>query len=296
MKHYLFIIFFTILFSFQGKSQNSINDYKYIIIPTDYRFLKETDQYQLNSLTKFLFNKYGYTAFLQNEDYPDDLKANRCLALYADAIEDKSLFKTKIQIDLNDCDGKLVMSSRMGETREKEYNKAYNLALRDAFVTYQELDYKYHPNDAILSKELPSTEVVKEVEASKAEIERLQKEIETLKETTQSEPAKVVVPAVAVINNDSKNNQSSLANQKNEEELMITEETLIEVLYAQPIENGFQIVDTTPKKVMILYYSGRPDTFIVKGKDAIVYKKDDLWILAENNGANLTTEVINIKF
>ncbi len=216
--------------------------------------------------------------------------------MYADAIEDKSLFKTKIQIDLNDCDGKLVMSSRMGETREKEYNKAYNLALRDAFVTYQELDYKYHPNDAILSKELPSTEVVKEVEASKAEIERLQKEIETLKETTQSEPAKVVVPAVAVINNDSKNNQSSLANQKNEEEPMITEETLIEVLYAQPIENGFQIVDTTPKKVMILYYSGRPDTFIVKGKDAIVYKKDDLWILAENNGANLTTEVINIKF
>ena len=47
---------------------------------------------------------------------------------------------------------------------------------------------------------------------------------------------------------------------------------------------------------MVLFYSSIPDTFIVKGRDAIVYKKEGLWILAENDGSNLNTEVINIKF
>ena len=46
------------------------------------------------------------------------------------------------------------------------------------------------------------------------------------------------------------------------------------MLYAQPIEGGFQIVDTEPKKVMILLNTDLPDTYIVKGKDAIVHKKD----------------------
>ena len=37
--------------------QQSINAYKYIIVPKNYDFLRLEDQYQLNSLTKFLFTK-----------------------------------------------------------------------------------------------------------------------------------------------------------------------------------------------------------------------------------------------
>ena len=68
------------------------------------------------------------------------------------------------------------------------------------------------------------------------------------------------------------------------------------ILYAQPIDNGFQVIDTEPKKVMILLYSGVPDTFIVEGKDAIVYKKENGWIYAENNGKSLISRGINLKF
>jgi hypothetical protein len=70
----------------------------------------------------------------------------------------------------------------------------------------------------------------------------------------------------------------------------------MDILYAQPIENGFQVVDTQPKKVMILLDTGTPDVFIVKGKDAIVYKKNGSWVYALNSGEDLKLSSINLKF
>ena len=40
-------------------SQTNLNNYKYVIVPKKYDFLKEEDQFRLNGLTKFLFEKYG---------------------------------------------------------------------------------------------------------------------------------------------------------------------------------------------------------------------------------------------
>ena len=62
------------------------------------------------------------------------------------------------------------------------------------------------------------------------------------------------------------------------------------------IENGFQLVDSTPKVVMILLTTPKQDTFIVKGKDAIVYKKDSFWYISQNDGKNYNTKLLNIKF
>ncbi|MFT4804935.1 MAG: hypothetical protein ACI9YE_002150, partial [Psychroserpens sp.] len=69
-----------------------------------------------------------------------------------------------------------------------------------------------------------------------------------------------------------------------------------EILYAQPIDNGFQIVDTQPKKVMVLLNTGTPNIYIVKGKDAIVYNKEGSWVYALYNEGNLELSVINLKF
>ena len=71
-KQFLTILTLT-LFSFIVFAQKNINNYKYIIVPTTYSFLGEEDKYQLNSLTKFLFNKYGFKAFFQDEEFPNDL-------------------------------------------------------------------------------------------------------------------------------------------------------------------------------------------------------------------------------
>lgn len=92
-----------------------------MVVPNQYAFLGYDDKYQLNSLTKFLFNKYGYTAFLEGEELPADLQANGCLAMYANLLEDSSMFKTKLQLEVKDCNGTVIKRSETGETREKAY-------------------------------------------------------------------------------------------------------------------------------------------------------------------------------
>ena len=280
-KYFLILLSVIFLFTAEVFSQETINNYKYVIIPTKYDFLKSNDQYQVNSLTKFLFNKYGFTAFMEDEEFPEDLRNNRCLALYADVAEHKAFLKTRLQIDLKDCNKKLIQFSKIGESREKEYAKVYNLALRDAFETFQNSNYKYEPSQEILAKASPKKEAVNMNE--KAEIERLKKELEVLKK--EQKPVEIVEKTLAL--EDLKNNDTTVEQPEDKE---------LQVLYAQPIENGFQIIDTTPKKVMVLYYSGVTNTFIVNDRNAIVYRKGDTWILAENDGTKLHTEVLNIKF
>ncbi len=125
MNRKIIAITLCIAFVYMAKAQSSINDYKYILIPKIFEFSKNEDQYQLNSLAKFLFNKYGYRAYFLDENLPEELAKNRCLALTTKVSNNKkSLFKTKLQISLIDCNGKVVMNSKIGESRLKQFNKA----------------------------------------------------------------------------------------------------------------------------------------------------------------------------
>ena len=290
-KIYILVLLFFVSYA-TSFSQKSINDYKYIIIPNQFEFLKEADQYQINSLTKFLFNKYGYTAFLNNEELPQDLRFNECLALKADVVKESGFLKTKLRIDLKDCNGTVIKSSQVGETREKDYAKAYNMALRSAFETFQNMGYKYQPNEAILAKAITqpsSNESIKE----KEEIDRLKEEIKSLKET-KVEVVEVETPIVKItevkepLKNIISGNKADIATD--------IKPSTSEVLYAQALDNGFQIVDSTPKVIMILYTTAAKDVFTVKDKNAIVFKKENQWIYSENDGKDIKETVLNIKF
>ncbi len=291
MKKLSLIILIIAGFQFKVFAQEIINNYKYIIVPTSYSFFNEEDKFQINSLTKFLFNKYGFTAFLQNEELPQDLITNKCLALYVNVEEEKSFFKTKLRIDLKDCGGGVVMSSKVGETREKQFDKAFNLALRDAFETYQHINYKYAPskNDAPVTVE---SEIQEPIATKDKEIERLKEEVKTLKEVKEvkevkEETAKIVETTKAV----TKEPELKI----NETKVELIEESS-NLLYAQPIENGFQVVDTTPKIVMILLETGKSNVYMVKGKNAMVYQEDGSWYLSENEGDKVSVKPLNIKF
>lgn len=288
MKKLSLIILIIAGLQFKVFAQEIINNYKYIIVPTEYSFLKEEDKYQLNSLTKFLFNKYGYTAFLQNEDLPQDLKKNRCLALYTDVVEEKGFLKTKLRIDLKDCGGKVVMSSKVGETREKQFDKAFNLALRDAFETYQNINYKYVPSNNVVPVTL-EPEIQEPIATKDKEIERLKEEVKALKEVKEvKEEITQIVETPKVV---AKEPELKIKETKVE---MLEESS--NLLYAQPIENGFQVVDTTPKIVMILLETGKSNVYIVKGKNAMVYQEDGSWYLSENEGDKVSVKPLNIKF
>jgi len=273
MTRLLSLLTFLLVFQWNTFSQETINNYKYIIVPNQYDFQKSDDQYKLNSLTKFLFNKYGYTAFLENEEYPDDMGTNNCLALRAVTTKIKGGFlKTKIQIDLLDCKNRVIASSQIGTSKEKSHEKAYQEAIRAAFITYQFFEYSYNGNAAKIEKNA----AVKAPEVKSEVIETEKPSEEKVKEDLKVEPEEIVEAAETVPN-------TSIQASK-------------DVLYAQPIDNGFQVVDTEPKKVMMLLYSGVKDTFIVQGKDAVVYKKGDIWVYSENDGEKLRTKTINLKF
>lgn len=186
---------FSILLFFMGlglmPAQN-VNDYKYVSVPDTYEFSKEEDQYQLNSLTKFLFEKYGFEAYMKSEEKPQDLQDNICKGLKANVIEDSGLFVTKLKVQLEDCRGNMVFESDQGRSREKDYKKAYHEALRDAFKAVASLDYKYSP--AEVATRAPQASTPKPAPVNKAEVANsIPKEEKQAAKDKNASPAEVVV-------------------------------------------------------------------------------------------------------
>ena len=278
-------------------SQSNLNSYKYIIVPNKFDFLKEDNQYQLNLLTQFLFEKYGFTALMEGDNYPEDLIQNRCLALKSNVIKDSGMFKSKLAVELKDCNDKVVFTTQYGESREKEYARAYNEALRNAFKEFDDLKYAYMP-----SKNNTITIAKADTSTTQNEIEKLKEEIETLKQNKDAEEDKIVdikevveeKPAqmpmtigTTIPKVDVKETKTLEAGVK---------EVLAKVLYAQEIENGYQLVDSTPKVVYKIKKTGIKDVFLVENLSAIIYKNDANWFIDYYSNNILKQEELNIKF
>ncbi len=104
-----------------------------VIVPNRYAFQKEDNQYQLNVLTKFLLEKQGFKTYMESE-VPAELLQNPCDLLKADVKNESNMMTSKLQLVLNDCSNKTVFTSEIGKSREKEYKKSYQEALRNAFA------------------------------------------------------------------------------------------------------------------------------------------------------------------
>lgn len=273
-------------------SQSNLNSYKYVIVPNKFDFLKEKDQYQLNSLAQFLFNKCGLEALMEGDAYPEDLAKNRCLALRSDAVKGAGMFKTKLTVELKDCNDRLVYSSNLGESREKDYAKAYVEALRNTFKSMEALNYKYEPSENITALQTQSTEVKSEVAQ---EIQELRKEIQNLKKKKEVE---IVTNTPEVIESQPKVEVVAVVPSIKVENTMETDikEVLSKVLYAQEIENGFQLVDSSPKVVYRIKQTKLNHVFLVENKSAIIYKKGDDWTLEYYANGILKQDILNIKF
>ena len=138
-----FILTFVVSQSFAQK--NNINSYKYILVPSQFEFQKSEDAYQVNSLTKFLFNREGFTVYMTNETIPAELANNSCMALKAIVVNNSGMLTTKMQLKLVDCYNNSVYVTDEVTSKEKDYKKAYHEAIRKAFEEIEELNYKYAP-------------------------------------------------------------------------------------------------------------------------------------------------------
>ncbi|WP_179345429.1 hypothetical protein [Winogradskyella ursingii] len=265
----LLIVFIIFIGICKLNSQESINNYKYVVVPLQFDFQKGQNQYRLNTLIKQLFEQAGFEVYYDNKNLPKDLFDNRCLALYADVKEAEGAFLyTKVEILLNDCNDNLIMKSREGLSKEKQFKDAYKIAAREAFKTLKLSGYSYQP-DKINSNE--QVEVVEQPVGIEAE---------SKKKLTSDKTSKEEITSVTP--NKTQENDSDL-NQK-------------PTYYAQKINMGYQVVDATPKIIMVLLSTDAEHIFIVKNKNAVVYKEDGFWIYSENDGAKQKTEFIVIKF
>lgn len=286
MKTKFFYTFIICLLVTSVFSQSNLNNYKYIIVAEKFDFLKEPNQYRLNELAEFLFEKYGFEAVIEGEDYPNDLLVNRCLGLKANVLKDSGMFKTKLTVQLKDCNDRIIYTSEVGESREKEFEKAYSDALRSAFNSIEALDYKYETSDTATdtAKVAVSQKVETKSEVAK-EIQELRQEVQALREKKSQE----INEKVKKMNTDSVYKiKTQFPVQKLADKHGI--------LYAQAIENGYQLVDNTPSLVYKIKKTGIQDVYLVEGKNATLYKKGADWILEYYENDILKQEVLNIKF
>jgi len=245
------LIVFT-LFTLAAYSQNTINSYKYVLVPERFDFSKEDNQYGLNTTAKLLLEQKGFTTFMGNDPMPPAVAANRCNALKAEVVQKKGLFVTNLTLLLKDCQGNVVFKRKEGKSREKEFLPAYDEALKNAFASLNEVSYKY--DSTLMGQQQVAAPAV----------------------TSPAPSAAAPVPAPA----------------------MAPVAEITGTLYAQITPNGYQLIDTTPKKVLTLLKTSAPDYYIAGAgaSNGVVFKKDGEWVFEYYKDDKLVSKKLEIKF
>ena len=134
-------LFVFALFSSYCFSQ-TINDYKAVIVPLKYDFLRTENQYRLSTITKHNLLKAGFAAFYANEVLPFEYN-EKCSVLYVDVQKINAFLITKLFVIFKDCYGKEIYKSEIGKSKEKDFELAYTESLNQAFESIYNLNYKF---------------------------------------------------------------------------------------------------------------------------------------------------------
>lgn len=283
----LFVIVF-VLTVFCGYSQGSLNEYKYIIVPKKFDAFRKENQYKTSTLVKYLFTQKGFNA-VYDDALPNDLNSDRCLGLIVSLNNESSMLSTKTSLVLKDCSSKEVLSTLTGKSKEKEFESAYREAITEAFGTIRAMDYTYVP------KEQNSEPVTV---SFKNDVKNMEKKIEPKNKVDAAVVQQVATPEEQVYKSNEPVASKIEKAEQDTKERMVEVKNDSNILYAQEIPNGFQLVDNTPKIRLKLLRTSIPDVYVVKHakNNGVVHKKDGKWFLEYYFGDTLKTEVLNIKF
>ena len=259
------LFFLVLLISTSGFSQEiNFDKYQYIVVADKFDFVSETDQYQTSSLTKFLLEKKGFKVFLNSDKLPEDLQINRCIALFVSIKDDSSMFTIKNTIEIKDCYGEILFSSQEGKSKDKDYKKGYQEAIRNAYETMTGFNYSYNPALVDVKKNKKDELLIADIDS-----------------TTSTKSQKVVMtPDVEI---------------ETIKEKIIVSKT-VDVLYAQIKNNGFQLVNTAPELVFLILKTNVKNVFIIQDKNGILYKLGENWVAEFYEKNQLVTKEYQIKF
>jgi hypothetical protein len=87
-------------------------------------------------------------------------------------------------------------------------------------------------------------------------------------------------------------------NSESEKVIKIQSPARTGILYAQQLQNGFQLVDSTPKIRLKMYKSSMPNVYVASAedKDGVVYTSDGKWFFEYAENGSIMKEELNIKF
>lgn len=260
-----------------GFSQ-SVNDYKAVIIPIKYDFLKTDNQYRLQTITKMNLQKAGFQAFYATETIPPEI-TDRCSLLYVDVKKENTFLVSKLFIVLKDCYGTEIYKSSIGKSREKEYEVAYVEALNLAFESVYSLSYEYNGNTNFSPKA-----GVNSLSVSVMAAPAIVSATSTVPVVTMTTAAAVAVPVVVM---------STTTNEPKTSDVKSSG-----LLYAQPTSYGYQLIDSEPKVIMKVYKTSNPASFMAKKGEVqgALVSKDNQWFFEYYQGDKLVSEKIEVKF
>lgn len=247
------LLLLVLTFSNLAIAQN-LNGYKYALVPSKFSYWKEKDKYKLSTLTKLFMQKYGFETYMDSEAAPYEFVNTNCNKVFVDLVRDNGMFFTRLTVVLKDCNGKVLFTSKQGSSKEKDFNVAYNEALREAFSSFEALHHKYDEKIAVQTQ--PEAKPFKEVVAEPKAV---------------THEVKDVTPSSTVN-----------ANQ----------------LYAQPISNGFQLVNSEPRVVMKLYKTSVTNVYTaIKGNvQGVLVSKNNEWFFEYYQNDQLVSEKVEVKF
>lgn len=310
-----------LMVSFIGSAQIDMSNYKYVVVPKRFNSFKQENQYRTSTLIKHLFAQKGFVS-VYDDNLPEELINSRCMALYVDLIDDSSMFTTKAVMILNNCENKEVLVSQEGKSKKKDYEASFREAISNAFESFGGLNYAYKASS--VSKEEPVTvsfkNDVKKVNDSaptKVRDTEVTEQIASLEE--QSYQDKTPIPST--YKKATENDKETVKQIATEETQSFVDKkpietnfekgsagtqmaessskmTVGEILYAQEIVNGFQLVDSTPKIKLKMHKSSMPNVYVAtaEDKDGVVYTSDGKWFFEYFENDIVVKEELNIKF
>ncbi|MEM9143342.1 MAG: hypothetical protein AAGA86_10175 [Bacteroidota bacterium] len=305
-----------------GTAQMVLNDYKFIIVPKRFSDFKKENQYQTSTLVKHLFTQKGFQVFY-DDNLPMDLNSDRCLGLLVKLNNNSSLFTTKVNLDLVDCFSKTVYSTQEGRSKEKEYKISFNEAIRESLRSLDGFQYTY--NGKVENREPITVSFRNDVKHVETDMQN-KAAVNERKPTVRQEatPENQLYTDVAPVQSNIKKGgdmpgktveqvatpeERTYTNRAPVPSTMVKQETkgddivseipgLQGLLYAQELDNGYQLVDSTPSIVMKLLHSSLPEVYHAKfgNSGGMVYKKGSKWYFEYYSLGKLRVQELNIKF
>lgn len=105
-----------------------------IIIPKQFKFQKQENQYRLNTLIKHQLTTENRQVFWADA-LPLQISVAPCQALRLEVKDKSNWFTTKVRIELTDCKGEVVFTSEEGRSGEKDFERSFTEAVKNALVS-----------------------------------------------------------------------------------------------------------------------------------------------------------------